>query len=62
MGGGPIMLEELFCNGDEESLADCHHSGVGGHICGVSERARVVCSNSMNNIDTYKPLLHLVSQ
>ena len=59
MGGGPIMLGELFCNGDEESLADCRHSGVGGYTCGGYDRARVVCSNGMNKIDTDNPLLQL---
>ena len=61
MGGGPIILGELFCNGDEESLADCRHSGVGGYTCSGYDRARVVCSNGMNNckIDTDKPLLQL---
>ena len=44
------MLGELFCNGDEESLADCHHSGVGGHTCSGYDRARVVCSNGMKGI------------
>ena len=43
MGEGPIHLEGLRCAGDEESLFDCRHNGVGVHSCGPYDDADVVC-------------------
>ena len=45
-GEGPIILSNLRCNGDEESLNNCTHDGIGRHSCYDSEAAGVVCSNS----------------
>ena len=42
-GEGPILLDNLRCNGDEESLNNCTHNGVGEHSCSRSEIASVVC-------------------
>ena len=44
------MLSELRCNGDEKSLAECSHGGIGQHICSSHDRARIVCSNGMELI------------
>ena len=41
-----MILSNLRCNGDEESLNNCTHDGVGRHSCFSSETASVVCSNS----------------
>ena len=47
-GDGPVMLNGLRCNGDEMSLVDCRHSGIGGHIyCRRFGHARVLCSNGI---------------
>ncbi len=43
-GQSPIHLDDLECNGDERSLLECIHSGVGNHNCGHSEDAGVVCT------------------
>ncbi|XP_071498165.1 scavenger receptor cysteine-rich domain-containing protein DMBT1-like [Diadema antillarum] len=43
-GSGPIHLDNLGCNGNEDMLIDCSHSGVGTHNCGHSEDASVNCS------------------
>ena len=47
-GEGPILLDNLRCNGDEESLKNCTHDGVGEYSCGRSEIASVVCLNGEN--------------
>ena len=44
-GEGPILLDNLRCNGNEESLKDCTHDGVGVYSCSRSEIASVVCLN-----------------
>ena len=40
---GPYHLENVACNGDEENLFDCGHSGVGVHDCGPASDAGVRC-------------------
>ena len=33
----PIILGGVSCNGSEELLVDCAHSGIGVHNCSVRE-------------------------
>ena len=42
-GEGPILLDNLRCTGEEESLLDCHHRGIGIHGCEHYEDASVIC-------------------
>ena len=42
-GVDPILLDNLECKGDEETLAECSHFGVGQHDCGHHEDAGVIC-------------------
>ncbi|XP_062293900.1 deleted in malignant brain tumors 1 protein-like [Scomber scombrus] len=42
-GSGPIWLENVGCSGNEPSLTDCTHSGIGSHNCIHQEDASVVC-------------------
>ena len=44
-GEGPILLDGLQCTGEEESLLDCRHRGIGIHSCGHYEDASVLCYN-----------------
>ena len=44
-GEGPILLDDLRCTGEEESLLDCRHRGIGIHSCGHYEDASVICYN-----------------
>ena len=43
-GTGAIMLDNVACEGGEEMLMECTHSGVTIHNCGHSEDAGVRCS------------------
>ena len=40
-----ILLDDVDCNGFENSLLDCQHKGIFNHNCGVDEHAGVRCSN-----------------
>ena len=41
--GGPIILDELACNGNETILLYCDHSPVGINDCGRAEQLGFVC-------------------
>ena len=49
-GEGPILLDNLHCTGEEESLLDCRHRGIGIHGCGHYEDASVICYTSEFNM------------
>ena len=42
-GRGRIWLDDLQCTGNESSLLNCSHYGLGNHDCGHGEDASVVC-------------------
>lgn len=42
-GTGPIHVDNVKCNGDERSLADCIKQKPGTHNCRHSEDAGVIC-------------------
>ena len=42
-GRGPILLDNVNCNGTERQLTTCRNPGVGVHNCRHSEDAGVVC-------------------
>ncbi|XP_052239423.1 coadhesin-like [Dreissena polymorpha] len=39
----PIWLDDLRCNGNEDSLLECSHNGVGTHNCNHSKDVGLVC-------------------
>ena len=36
-------ISKVNCQGDEESLLACLHSGIGNYNCGKDGRAKVIC-------------------
>ena len=43
LGKASIHLDNVHCAGDEDSLFDCRHNGVGIHDCGGDDDAGVYC-------------------
>lgn len=46
-GTGPILLDDLICNGGETRLTDCFHNGVGVHNCAHYKDAGLRCRAPM---------------
>ena len=44
-GSGPILLDDLYCVGNEMSLAECRHRGWRVHDCGHVRDVSIVCGN-----------------
>ena len=45
-GTGPILLDNVACNGTESRLIDCTNNGIGIHNCLHSEDASVRCDQN----------------
>ena len=42
----PIHLDNVHCNGDEMTIAECSHLGIGIHGCiEGAEEAGVICTS-----------------
>ena len=42
-GSGPIHLDDVRCTGQETSIYECNHGGLGNHNCDHNEDAGVIC-------------------
>ncbi|XP_038046677.1 deleted in malignant brain tumors 1 protein-like [Patiria miniata] len=55
-GSGPIMLDNVNCQGYESSIAECNHAGWFSHNCGHNEDAGVTCNSDGQPWITGDPL------
>ena len=44
-GSGPIWYDRVRCNGNEASLTQCAHRGLGVHSCSHSRDVGVICAS-----------------
>lgn len=42
-GSGPVWLDNVACMGNESSILECAHAGVGTHNCAHSEDVGIIC-------------------
>jgi len=47
-GTGDILLDDVRCEGNETSLADCQHAEWGDHNCMHSEDVSVMCAENLD--------------
>ena len=45
---GPIWLDDVICDGPENSLLNCSHRGFGVHNCDHMEDVWITCGKSMD--------------
>ena len=51
-GEGDILLDNVVCNGTEQDLLQCRHSGINSSNCEHCEDAAVVCGGIMSRSNT----------
>ena len=49
-GTGPILLDDVQCQGNETNILECTHEGIGVHHCGHSEDVGIVCHCSDGDV------------
>nr|XP_029138525.1 deleted in malignant brain tumors 1 protein-like [Labrus bergylta] len=49
-GSGPIWLDDVGCSGNEISITECRHPGLGVHNCNHVEDASVICEESNSTV------------
>ncbi len=52
-GTGNIVLDNLNCTGNEDTLFDCKHNGVNHHDCTHFEDAGAVCEGTRNVVQLF---------
>ena len=60
-GTGPIMLDNVNCDGTEVSIACCGNNGWNVENCGHHEDAGVICSGSSSSTREYCHYLHVTT-
>ena len=48
-GTGTIVLDNIECEGTEETLHQCPHGGLAIHDCGTNEQASVICQCELSS-------------
>ena len=46
-GNGTTWLDNVGCTGNESSLLDCNHGGLGVHNCDHAEDIGIICSSKL---------------
>uniref|UniRef100_A0A668VPM0 SRCR domain-containing protein n=1 Tax=Oreochromis aureus TaxID=47969 RepID=A0A668VPM0_OREAU len=46
-GSGPIWLDDVGCFGNESSITDCRHNGLGVHDCVHRHDANAICESKL---------------
>ena len=62
-GGGPIILDEVQCSGNEKLLSECPHNRIISNNCDHDEDAGVLCLSGIaicNIDDTLKLIMMIV--
>ncbi|XP_038067896.1 deleted in malignant brain tumors 1 protein-like [Patiria miniata] len=54
-GDGPILLDDVMCAGNETSIINCRHAGIGEHNCKHNEDAGVRCYENKTQLETLSP-------
>ena len=51
-GSGLILLDNVQCTGEEETLLNCSATGIGTHNCDHFEDAGVICESMFSDINS----------
>ena len=52
-GVGIILLDDIECIGNESSILDCSHLGIGTSNCFHNEDVSVLCQGNSSDLDLY---------
>ena len=52
-GRGPIFLDDVGCRGNEFSLLECYHPGIGVHNCQHDDDVGIECLCTFNDSTLY---------